>query len=105
MSDIPDRQAHAIEIQRRIFALPADAPFDQSFIPHGHAVNLLATIAASDSKFADDARAVLAEWRTGLATPAIEAVETDNELEVGGGAVVSLGSDGYWISTWTWVGP
>ena len=31
-------------------------------------------------------------------------VVTNDELEMGDGAVVSEADDGYWISTWTWVG-
>jgi hypothetical protein len=81
------------------------AAFHQDFIPHGHAVDLLVKIAASDARFAADARAVLEEWRNGLATPEqMRRVVTNDELEVGGGAVVSEADDGYWITTWTWVG-
>jgi hypothetical protein len=99
------RRARSIEIQQEIFAQPPDTAFHQSFLPAQHAVQLLATIAASNSPFADDARIVLRRWRQSLATPAQMAmVETSFDLEVGGGAGISpVPGEGYWITTWTWI--
>ena len=61
--------------------------------------------ATSDPASPPDARTVLEEWRNGLATPEhMLGVVTNDEMEIGGGAVVSEADDGYWIGTWTWVG-
>jgi len=92
---MPERQEHAIELQWEIAALPSSAAFHQSFIPHGHVVDLLVKIAVSDSRFAADARTEFEEWRNGLATP--EQIP-NHELEVGGGAVVSEADEGWVIA-------
>ena len=99
------RKARSIEIQREILAQPPDTAFHQSFIPAWHAVRLLATIGASDSPWADDALTILRGWRRSLATPEQMAmVETDDDLEIGGGACISPAQgEGYWITTWTWI--
>ena len=56
---MPERQEHAIVLQREIAALPPGAALHQSlFIPHGHAVDLLVKIAELDAHFAADARTV-----------------------------------------------
>ena len=105
-TEMRDRQAHSIELQRQIADLPAGAAFHQSFKPYQRAVNLLAEVADSTSRYATEARETLAEWRNSLATPAqMAALGTDNKLEVGGGAVVSQAPEegGFWISTWSWV--
>ena len=86
---------------------PHTYPFDLTFGPAHEAVQLLADVAndTCPDTHASRARAVVEAWHRSLATPAqAAAVGTNDELEVDDeGACVSLGDNGFFIQTWTWI--
>ena len=86
---------------------PHTTPFDLTFGPAHEAVQLLADVAngAYPDTHARRARAVVEAWHKSRATATqTAAVETNDELEVDDeGACVSLGDDGFFIQTWTWI--
>lgn len=106
--ELPSRQQGAIDVAVQNQQLPEGAAFQQDFKILTKAVAFLAKLAQQSSgEIATEAAALLAEWRSFLATPEdIARIYTDDEHEVMTGALIAdtRGEDGrgYWISSWIW---